>query len=617
MVSRWSGPRAVILVAVALGLGQEAFANSNFNLIFGRRPAEIAGFDGRNTRVVTTFNDPRLVEINAQVVKLNGTKEFAVNGNGTTNALVRCPNGLVIRPNLFDVVNIGIPARCGTGAREAFRDFLGRNLGNIRNQSGNNALQLAAAASIRGGGNFRTLRGFLTLDLKGAVPKDETLRGKGKLQQRKMAVAAVNFFLNSLSRCARHIKVPEPAVSEAGLVKLDLARLRDNRGVQCFGADQLALFSQSDASSRCTGAVRFENLMAFNMEPTIYQRHVNPNNLNMDQLLFRSGCEPDQFRTRNNILLVAGKESGVASAKSGTFRLVRATASRRLLGACQITSDFNERRAPGADSTGSDVRESGIFAKATGFEFFTKQDNGFRIGLGANAQKTVVDYVPGQIAAAGHTGQNPTIASSIISCARCHDEGERKGSDSCKAGSIAGGYKCRTSPNEKYSEQRQNILNGIGKQTLFGIRNEFGQPLKQQDYFTTNESYRKRYANPDNAFLARVENNAGARYYDDQGKLVSVLPEMYEKYYQNLKPVDMARSQGVSLAQFQARFPNLKDVPRSEWEGKNGSGYCGVRQALAAGGGAPQVALKSNSGGPSGSPGIRSFQDPLGAQHNN
>lgn len=530
-----------------------AAANAEFRRSFGRR-GNFGGFaiNRNGERIFNGINIDRLQETGFSRLKANGNQLVEVSRDGTVNR--------IFFDNFGRVFGVRDPQTVSQ-----LKEFFLSNVDKIRGNQGN-AIRRFLARSGAGSAIF----GGIAVDLRNIVqvdPNESSFAPKG--DQTNMAMAALNYLLNTMSQSARLMRVGPQNMRSDGLVGLNLNGFM--RG------EALAALVNNNPYSCGTGRVRIDWLIARAMDPQLYYQTIGAPQT-FQQLSAQLGTEPNRRFTRGNKILIAPPDGNQPESLVGRHpeRILEVQNTRNIPGgSLYMTYDNAYNQTPGAKADSASVKLNGIDTNVTAGEGIFTKPNGFLGFWLSNAAGQRQNAAPVEIAQnvkhKSHVGDD---VSAPVACMDCHNNGF-----------IGGGVMAKDSK-RRYTDNF-NLLTSRG--------------LNQQGHFTTNAVYNQRRAR-DSRIFRNALIRSGSFWPDPDNKDLNTgevgaanLLGSYNNAYRG--PLDMkavAKELGTTpevAAQITGRGPS-GTVSRESFE----QAYCGLlARARSAGtpGGAPQTPIDS------------------------
>jgi hypothetical protein len=513
---------------------------------FGRSPSFINTGFGRNVNVGNNrfftggFNRFAFGN-NRAVFNPNGQFEEVA---GFSN-LLKVGNALIERNKFGQIRRLSIDGNgVLRGASEAdtvrqLREFYLNNFNKFRGANLNTVQRFLARNGGLSDGRF-------VIDLTHLSVPPDVLEG----QKCEYALKTLNFLLNSL-QFRTTLAIPTEKACPRGIVELDLGRF--------FNQKTLALFKQADTTSACTGRTRLDRLVAFMMEPNNYYNAINAPETRgeLSQIL---GVQEDKTQSVGNKVIIENHESGVAS---GFQRILEVQPTRNIGTSCYRSLDNIDFNAPGATSASRSVELKGINFTHDAEEWLCLGANGFMQGYLFNGKGDLLRRAPAEIASNQKELKRfgPSIAA-VASCLDCH-----------ATGFIGGTTQKLRGKGFKYTDTFSKFSNSEVGNSPTVFRNNFGQTLRQKDFFVDGATYQRRAEFDSNSFL-QAQQRANAQFFKKDGTIYPLIPNMIGEFNQAVTPKRAADSLGISEQQAAALFGAEKSMDRTVFEEK----YCNLLQ---------------------------------------
>jgi len=428
-----------------------------------------------------------------------------------------------------------------------------------KNRNKSNRPGIVDRLVTRNGGNPAGALGLMRIDLSSIPHPDPAKNPAGSPEQQRFALATLNSLLNSLSNSSTLLRVfPKDIRKDAdgkSVVTIDLRRF--------FGQEALNIMATSDPTSACTGRIRLQSLAFNTMFAKNYYQIKGLNGFNRDQIFNALGVEGDKRKTLNNKILIAArnnpvrKESGVTTSTLGRVSKFMAMQNNPG-GTCYETDDFIDRADSGAETNSRDVKQVGINYTHDASEVLCHQRNGFMLGMLFNAAGALQTEAPANIATSNRL-LKPAV-SAAVSCMDCHSKGF-----------LGGGQRVHQGEKENYDDNFDLIP---GNATVF--RNQFGQTVRNRDFFTSNARYRQR-ANRDTAIYFRALQKSGSLIVDPANNFpMPLVPMAVEKYGERMTNVEMATELGITEDQFKTVAGGTDGAERRNFD----NAFCGLKKKL-------------------------------------
>jgi hypothetical protein len=554
---------AVALVLMHIGIA-EAAAESRFGS-FGRRPVNFGfgrnfGFGGfainRNgERIFNGINVDRLGETGFSRLRADGNNLVELSRDGTINR--------VFLDNFGRVFGVRDPQTI-----PQLKSFFLNNLDKLR---GNQGLAVRRFLARNGAGN--AIFGGIAVDLRNIVELDKgVFPFAPEGDQTPIALAALNYLLNTISQSSALIRVGRQNMRADGLVGLNLNGF--------IRGEALAALVDDNPYSCGSGRVRLDWLISRAMDPTLYYQTIGAP-ATFQQLAAQTGIEPNRRFTVGNKVLIAPPGNGQSPESLVGRHLERILEVQNMRnvpgGSFYMTYDNPYNQSPGAKADSTSVKLNGIDTPFVAGEAIFHKPNGFLGFWLSTADGKRQNSAPVEIAqndrSLPHSAKD---VSAPLACYRCHNNGLVGG------GAMLKDMDGQPDTVERYTDNF-NLLTSRG--------------LNRQGHFTTNAVYNARRAR-DSRIFRNALIRSGSYWPDPINKdkntgevgAADLLGPYVDQFRAPLTMAAVARELGTTpqVAAQVLRRPENDVIQREEFE----RAYCTLlAQVRSIPGGAPQTPI--------------------------
>jgi hypothetical protein len=401
---------AVALVVVHIGIA-EATAESRFRS-FGRRPVNfgfarnfgLGGFaiNRNGERIFNGINIDRLAETGFSRLRADGNNLVELSRDGTINR--------IFLDNFGRVFGIRDPQTI-----PQLKSFFLNNLDKLR---GNQGLAVRRFLARNGAGS--AIFGGIAVDLRNIVELDRGLfpfAPEG--DQTQIALAALNYLLNTISQSSALIRVFPQNIRADGIVGLNLNGF--------IRGEALAALVDDNPYSCGSGRVRLDWLISRAMDPTLYYQTIGAP-ATFRQLAAQVGIEPNRRFTIGNKILIAPPDNAKTPESLVGRHLERILEVQNMRnvpgGSFYMTYDNPYNQPPGAKADSTSVKLNGIDTPFVAGEAIFHKPNGFLAFWLSTADGRRQNSAPVEIAqndrALPHSAKD---VSAPLACFRCHNNG--------------------------------------------------------------------------------------------------------------------------------------------------------------------------------------------------